>query len=99
MRLFFMMVLCATTMVSGYVNLLLVGPVKDTYPLAKHYSEFYNVPIFENTVHFYPQRFIMISEEKKQMEDVFTIHIQDYPHKEKDKNYFISWVKQIFSSS
>jgi hypothetical protein len=99
MRAFFLtMALCAT-MVSGYVNLLLVGPVKETYPLAKHYSEFYNVPIFEQSVYFYPRRFIMISEQQKQMEDVFTIDIKDYPHKNKDKNYFISWVKQTFSSS
>lgn len=99
MRAFFLtvMAVCAT-MVEGYVNILLVGPVKDTYPLAKHYSEFYNVPIFERTVYFYPQRFIMISEEKKQVEDTLTIDVDDYPHKQKNPNYFISWVKQTFSS-
>lgn len=93
----FTMALCAT-LVSGYVNILLVGPVKETYPLAKHYSEFYNVPIFENTVYFYPQRFIMISEEKKHVKDTLTVHLEDYPHQKKNPNYFISWVKQTFSS-
>ena len=99
MRAFFLTVMAVfATMVEGYVNILLVGPVKDTYPLAKHYSEFYNVPIFERTVYFYPQRFIMISEEKKQVEDTLTIDVDDYPHKQKNPNYFISWVKQTFSS-
>jgi hypothetical protein len=94
--LFLTMVLCgAAALVRGYVNILLVGPLKETYPLAKHYSEFYNVPFFERTVYFYPQRFIMISEETEQVEDTMTIHVKDYPHKQKNNlNYFISWVKQ-----
>ncbi len=98
MRPFFLMVALYATLVGGYVNILLVGPLKETYPLAKHYSEFYNVPIFENNVYLYPQRFIMISEKKKHVQDTMTINVDDYPHKQKNPNYFISWVKQTFSS-
>lgn len=86
--------------VDGYVNLVLIGPVKDTYPLARHYSEFYNVPMLEKQIYFYPQRFVMISEENKQVEDTLTINVRDYPHhkQKKNPNYFISWVKQTTSS-
>ena len=98
MRPFFFTIAFCATLVGGYVNILLVGPLKETYPLAKHYSDFYNVPIFENTVFLYPQRFVMISEENKQVKNTMIVHLEDYPHKQKNPNYFISWVKQTFST-
>jgi len=84
------------SVVYGYMNIVLVGPIKEIYPLARHYSNFYNIPFIENPIHMYPQHFIMISREMKTIENTHTIDIKDYPHKQKNPNYFISWVKQIF---
>lgn len=90
-----LLLLSSACVAFGYVNILLVGPLKDIYPLAKHYSEFYNVPFFEKTSFLYPQNFVMISEEKRSIDGTMTLEIKDYPYKEKkNMNYFISWVKQ-----
>ena len=83
-------------LVSSYhhPNLLLIGSKQDTYPIAKHYSRFYKIPLIE-TGYFYPKHYILISEEYQYTtQDTFTIHFKDYPHKEKNPNYFISWLKQ-----
>lgn len=94
-----LLILSTLSIVQGYMNFLLVGPLEQTYPLAQHYCRFYHVPFLQNTVSMYPQRFVMISEEKQHVhDDILTIDIRDYPHKEKNPNYFISWVKQTFSS-
>lgn len=81
--------------VGGYQNILLIGPKQQTYLLAKHYSRFYNIPLIE-TGYFYPKRYIMISEEYKNIthDDTLQIEFKDYPHKDKNPNYFISWLKQ-----
>lgn len=92
MRLIFF--LSTISIVYGYMNILLIGPIKEIYPLARHYSNFYNIPFIEQSIHMYPQHFIMISEKKEKIENTYTIDINDYPHKQKNPNYFISWVKQ-----
>lgn len=90
-----LLLLSSACVVFGYVNVLLVGPFKDTYPLAKHYSEFYNVPCLEKVSYFFPQHFVVVSEQKNDVDGTMTFDIKDYPHKgKKNHNYFISWVKQ-----
>lgn len=96
---FLVMAMWSSMVAEGYMNIVLVGPRKETYPLAKHYAEFYNLPFLQEVVHLYPKRFIMISEETRQLESTLTIDIGDYPYKQKNANYFISWVKQKFSST
>lgn len=77
-----------------FPNILLIGSKQETYPMAKHYSRFYNIPLIE-TGYFYPKHFIMISEEFLSFEqETFSIQFKDYPHKGKHPNYFISWLKQ-----
>lgn len=82
---------------NGYMPVLLVGPYEKTFHLAKHYSDFYQIPLLEKKVYMFPSNFIMISEEKKQIENILMIDIDEYPHIEKNPNYFISWIKQHIS--
>lgn len=86
--------------VHGYRNILLIGSRKDTYPLARHYSNFYNIPLLESGF-FYPNQFIMITEDEKQniypppSNNLILVEWKDYPQKKKENpNYFISWLKQ-----
>lgn len=87
-------------LLTSFLSILLVGERKDTYPVAMHYASFYNIPLLEKELYFYPKRYIMIRETaplvNDEQEQIFRVNIQDYPHKGKHGNYFISWVKQKY---
>lgn len=95
MMIIFVSFICV---VRGYINILLIGPTKDTHLIARHYSRFYNIPFYKKPSHIYPMRFIITSEEKtnNSVQDAIVIDVNDYPHKDKNPNYFISWIKQIY---
>lgn len=94
------LVIMMVSFVCGFENLLLIGPKKDTFPLANHYSRFYNIPLLDQPTYFYPSQYIMLKEEKRKEAtppNTRTINIHDYPHVGRHPNYFISWLKQTSS--
>lgn len=94
----FLTVLMTMSFACGFENLLLVGPRRITYPLAKHYSRFYHIPLLEQPTYFYPSRYIAVSEQdEEQSSSARTVRITDYPHPDRNPNYFISWLKQTSS--
>lgn len=81
----------------GFVSVLLVGPRSETRPLADRYAAFYNVPLLEQEVSLYPNRFVMILDEPASVPEArFLVRVEDYPRRgDLNPNYFISWIKQI----
>lgn len=91
------LVMMMVSFVCGFENVLLIGPKKDTLPLAKHYAKFYNIPVLEQPTYIYPSHYIMLKEERTRetiLSNLRTINIDDYPHVGRHPNYFISWLKQ-----
>ena len=89
--------LCSLQCVNAF--LVLLGPKELTEPLAKRYSDFYRVPIISPYGYIRPIRFIMVADEKDDLgfyneEDITLVDVNDYPHHDKDPNYFLSWVIQ-----
>lgn len=88
-----------TTAYCYHRNIILIGLRKDTFLLAKRFSEFYNVPLLEEPCFFFPKHFILIRDTiplSYNREETDLIRLQDYPHTQKPPNYFISWWKQNF---
>lgn len=79
--------------------LVLVGQKELTEPLAKRYSDFYRVPTISPYGYIRPVRFIMVADENDDLgyfheENITILNVKDYPHHDKDPNYFLSWIIQ-----